>query len=246
MNILILAAGFGTRLYPLTYDLPKALIKINNQPLINHTIEKINEIPEIENIYILSNNKFYINFLEWKEDFKHLTNKKIKIINNGIDKVIDARGVMNDLKFVLKIINHNDLFILGSDNLYLFDLKKIINKGKEKQASVTALKEIGKKAIGKKYACILLDEDNKIINCEEKPENPKSDLASIFCYYLIKKDLDKIKDQESFKTGNIIEHLYENTPIYGEVFKEPWYDIGSLEELKQAEQYFLNQSSQTD
>tara|TARA_Y100000310_G_scaffold269519_1_gene282733 strand:- start:647 stop:1372 length:726 start_codon:yes stop_codon:yes gene_type:complete len=239
MDILILAAGFGTRLYPLTKNTPKALIPINNKPLINYTIERINQIPEIETIYILSNNKFSTNFLKWKDNFKHLTNKKIKILNNGVNHESESKGVLRDLQHTLNIIKHDELLILGSDNLYCFDLNKIIKIAKEKQTSVNALKAIDKELI-KKYGCVLLDENNKIINFQEKPENPKSNLASIFCYYLIKKDLDNIKIQESFKVENIIEHLYNNFDIHTYYFKEPWFDIGSLEELKNAEEFLSN------
>ena len=242
MDILILAAGFGTRLYPLTYNLPKALIKLNNKYLIDYLIEKVNEIPEIQTIYILSNNKFYINFLEWRDNFKYLTNKKIKIINNGVDKDIHAKGALKDLKFVLKIIDYEELLILGSDNLYCLDLKKIIEKGREKQSSVSALKKIDNKELIKKYSCILLDDENKIISFQEKPQNPKSDLVSIFCYYLTKQDLEKIKSHESYETENIIEFLHDKTNVYGNLFSESWFDVGSLEELKKAERYLIEES----
>lgn len=239
MDTLILAAGFGTRLYPLTKNLPKALILLNNQPLINHTIKKINQIPEIENIYILSNNKFLINFLKWKNNFKHITDKKIKILNNGINNKLKAKGVLKDLQYALNMIEHEELLILGSDNLYCFDLNKIIQKAKEKQTSITASKKVNGKSI-KNYGCVLLDKHDKIIHFEEKPKNPQSDLISIFCYYLVKKDLDKIKTQKSFKVENIIENLYENTDVHAHTFEDPWFDIGSFEELNSAKKYFSN------
>ena len=241
MDVLILAAGFGTRLYPLTENIPKALVKVNNQPVLNYLIKKINQIPKIENIYILSNNKFYNQFLDWKEETKDLTNKNIKIINNGVNKVEDGRGVLNDFKYALEFIGNNDILLLSSDNLFEFDLKKIIDLGNKKNSSVSALKIIPDKELIKKYSCVLLDEAKKIINFTEKPKKPESNLASIFTYYLKKHDLKHIKNSEKGAPENIIDLLHKKTSILGHAFDEFWCDIGCLEELKQAEEYFSNQ-----
>jgi len=238
MDVLILAAGFGTRLYPLTENLPKALVPINNKPLINHTIEKINQIPEVENIYILSNNKFFKDFLKWREEFKDLTNKKIKILNNGVDKVEDGRGVLEDFKYALGFIDEGDLLLLSSDNLFEFDLKKLIDLGNKKNLSGSALKIINDKELIKKYSNVLLDKENKIIKFTEKPENPETNLVSIWPYHIKKHDLKHVKDSKKNETENIIDLLHTKTNILGHILEDFWCDIGCLEELKSAEKYF--------
>jgi len=240
MDVLILAAGFGTRLYPLTQNLPKALIQINNKPLINYTIERINQIPEVENIYILSNNKFFKNFLKWKENSKDLTDKKIKILNNGVDNVKDRQGVLNDFKYALEFIDKRDLLILSSDNLFEFDLKKLVDLGNQKNSSGSVLKIINDKELIKKYSCVLLDKENKIIKFTEKPKNPESNLVSVWPYHLKKHDLEHIRNSEGDETENIIDFLHTKTNVLGHILEDFWCDIGCLEELKSAEEYFSN------
>ncbi len=239
MDSLILAAGFGTRLYPLTHDTPKALIDINGKPIIEYTIKKIEEIADVDTIYILSNNKFYKHFVEWLSGFKNSTSKNIKILNNGVNKDLEARGVLKDLKYSLnKMDSQEELLILGSDNLYCFDLNKVIEIGRKNQAGVTAIRKT-KKELTKKYSSVLLDKNNKIISFEEKPKNPKSNLASIFCYYLTKKEIDIMKTETFSKDmKNIIEVLYKKRDFYGYHFNEQWFDIGSLEELVNARKNF--------
>ena len=243
MDSLILAAGFGTRLYPLTHNTPKALIKINDKPIIEYTIKKLEEISDVNTIYILSNNKFYNHFVEWLKGFKKSTSKNIEILNNGVNKDSEVRGVLKDLKYSLnemydKEDSQDELLILGSDNLYCFDLNKVIETGRKNKAGVTALRKT-EKELTKKYSSVLLDKNNKIISFEEKPQEPKSDLASIFCYYLTKEEIDIMKT-ETFGEDmrNIVEVLYKRKDFYGYHFNEQWYDIGSLEELVNARRNF--------
>jgi len=245
MDVLILAAGFGTRLYPLTHDTPKALIDINGKPIIEYTIKKIEEIADVDTIYILSNNKFYNNFTEWLDNFKSSTNKKIKILNNGVDKESEAKGVLKDLKYSLNLMDTRDtkeLLILGSDNLYFLDLNKVIALGRKNNSGVIAIRKTTKELI-KKYSAVLLDKNKKLISFQEKPQNPKSNLASIFCYYLTKKEINIMKkeifggeriSEKARNPTNIVEFLYNQRDFYGYCFTEPWYDIGCLEELTNA------------
>lgn len=243
MQALILAAGFGKRLYPLTKKIPKALIKINKKPLIEHTIKNLQKIKEIENIYILSNNKFYIMFLEWLNDFKNKnqTSKKIKILNNGINNEDEKRGAVIDFKKTLEIINTEDLFLLASDNFFTSNLQGLIDLAKEKNSSSVVLKIIQDKELIKKYSCVLLNEKGKIIFFEEKPKEPKSNICATACYFLKKKDIEKIKNNE-FKNldnfGEIISFLYKENDVYGYLFKGFWIDIGTFKELGKAKEHF--------
>lgn len=242
MNVLILAAGFGTRLYPLTKNIPKALVDINKKPAIEYALNKISELEGIEKIYIISNNKFYINFLEWKETIKAENKEladKIKIMNNGVNKEENIKGVVRELKDFLDIFEVEDcLLVLACDNLFNFDLNELIKLKKEKNSSSIALKKIENTELIRKYSSVLIDSNDKIIHFEEKPENPKSNLVSVFCYLLRNEDLRIIRDSKEVTQKNVIEFLYDKTNIYGKIFSDFWIDIGSLEELTNAEEYF--------
>lgn len=243
MNALILSAGFGTRLYPLTRDTPKALIKVNGKPLIEHIIEKIGEVRGMESIYILSNNRFYTEFLEWMDDYKRKSESRIKLLNNGVNYEYEKKGAVSDIKFSLNFIKESDLFLIASDNLFEFDLNKLINISDKENASSTLLKKAENKELIKKYNNIFLDKNNKIVFYEEKPEEPRSNIFSTACYFLKKQDTEKIKNhnfQNSDNFGEIISFLHKESEIYGHLTDKFWCDIGSLEELEKAKEYFKN------
>ena len=242
MKAIILAAGFGTRLYPLTTNLPKALIQINNKPIIEYTIGKLDKIKEIDKIYILSNNKFYMDFLEWFRTSK-TDLSKIKIINNGINLESEQKGAVNDFKYCLDIVDNEDILLLASDNLFEFDLQELINLSNKMDSSTAVLRIENNKELIKKYNHILLDNQNKIIFYEEKPQEPKSNIYSTACYFLKQADLEKIKNHNFDKTdnfGEILTLLHKESSVYGKIFQEFWIDIGSLQELEKAKEYFAS------
>jgi len=241
MQALILAAGFGTRLYPLTKEIPKALIKIKEKPIIEYIIENLEKIKEIETIYILSNNKFYINFLEWLDDFKNKTAKKIKILNNGAYN--EEKGAIEDLKYTLNIIKKDDLFLIASDNLFDFNLQELINLSKEKNSSAVVLKTLEDKELIKRYNNILLDQENRIIFFEEKPKETRSNIFSTAIYFLKKQSIEKIKKHNFGKLNNfgeILGFLHKESGVYGYIHDGFWIDVGSLEELEKAQKFFKN------
>jgi glucose-1-phosphate thymidylyltransferase len=245
MEVLILAAGFGTRLYPITERIPKALVKVKGKPVLDYIIKKLLEVPEIEKINILSNTKFYINFIEWAKEFEKKAGKvKIKIINNGINSDLERKGAIADLKYSLQIINpEEDLLILACDSLFEFDLNKMISLRNLKNSSIVALKKLNNRELIKKYSCVIIEEDLKIKYFEEKPKNPKSDICATACYLLIEKDLKRIIDGNFYgkdNLGSIIEFLVKNSQVYGQIYENFWIDIGSKEELAEAEKILEN------
>jgi len=242
MQALILAGGFGTRLYPLTKEIPKALIKINKKPIIEYIIQNLEKINEINEIYILSNNKFYINFLEWFNNFKNKTTKKIKILNNG--EYSKEKGAINDFKYCLNIINNQDLLLLAADNFFEFNLQELINLSKNKDSSVVALKTLKSRKLIKKYSCVLLNNEEKIIFFQEKPQEPKTNICATACYFLKQTDIKKIKNHTFGKLNNlgeILDLLHKESKVYGRIYKDFWIDIGSFKELEKANKH-LNKS----
>ena len=238
MNILILAAGFGTRMYPLTKDLPKALIKVEEKPVIEHILSEIDKLDEVKNIYILSNNRFYIHFLEWLDDFRKRDelSKKIKIINNGVNNEDEKKGALGDIGFSLPIISSKDnLLILASDDIFRYSLKELQAFSKEKNASSVAVKVLEREKI-KKFGNVVLDKDGQVIYFEEKPQEPKSDIVATACYLVVKEDVSILGKAIEFesnkdKLGYVVKILMENSKIYGKSFDEFWEDISNLTKI---------------
>ena len=121
MKCVILAAGYATRLYPLTLNFPKALLRVGNKPIIGHIIDSLNLLEGIEDIYVVCNQKFFENFLNWQKTTKSKIN--IEVINDGTSTNETRLGAIGDLDFVVKgkkILE--DLLIVAGDNLFDFDL----------------------------------------------------------------------------------------------------------------------------
>ena len=132
MKAIILAAGYATRLYPLTLNKPKPLLEVAAKPIIEHILFKIEKIKEINNIFIVTNNKFYAKFASWLAVYE--SKKKIKIINDKTSSNEDRLGAVGDIKFVLEQEKLNDdVMIIAGDNLFEFSLSGPVKIFKEKK-----------------------------------------------------------------------------------------------------------------
>ncbi|MBW3015840.1 NTP transferase domain-containing protein [Candidatus Woesearchaeota archaeon] len=245
MKAILVCAGYATRLFPLTENYPKNLLVIGNKPIIEHIIEKIEETGLVDEIIITTNNKYTPRFLDWRKQFSCKT--PIKIINNGTLTPEDALGAVGDIHFALKKLGINDdVLIIAGDNLFEFSLKDFINfKYDFSKVALYDLKDPAK--LRRKFGTVLVDNDNKIIDFEEKPENPKSSLAATMCY-LIKKDDVKQYDEyvqqaPSLKdSGDFFTYLITKVPVYGFSFSERWFDIGNFDGLEEADKIFSSKT----
>jgi glucose-1-phosphate thymidylyltransferase len=237
MKALILAAGYATRLYPLTENKPKPLIKVGDKSIVEHILVKIEEIDIIDEVFLVTNNKFYQHFLDWSNNSQ--SNKNIKIINDGTLSNEDRLGAVGDINFVLKQEDINDdLLVIAGDNLFGFSLTNFINFHVEKETSIVAFHDLKDlmKVKGKFGVGIL--EGSRVIDFEEKPLVPRSSLASTACYLFSKNDLclvdNLINEGRADNPGDLIKYLTKKSVIHGFVFDEHWFDVGSFESLEKA------------
>ena len=242
MKAMILAAGCGTRLVHIAKYIPKAFMKINNKPIINYIIDKINEIPEINQIIVITNNKFYSVFEEWQQHIQQEkgNEKTITIVNDNTNSNEERLGALGDLIFALDKINVDDILVLASDNLFDFNLKELTeNKGRD----AVGVYELPKEIIKGKYGVVETDGNGKMIGFQEKPEMPKTNLASTGIYLFKKETLPLIRKYANGGhslegPGKLLEWLYKEKDVYAHIFKGKWFDIGSLEELEKAKKEF--------
>jgi glucose-1-phosphate thymidylyltransferase len=242
MKALILAAGYGTRLYPITMDSPKPLLKIGDKLLIDHIVCQINQLREIDEIVVVTNEKFFSNFDDWKNNTK--TCKKISVINDGSTSNETRLGAIKDLQLAVERANINeDLLVIGGDNLFDFDLHRFTDFAAKKKTSCVAAHDIG--SLGKAKSCgvLTVDESNKVIDFTEKPENPETTLVAICMYYFPADKLGKIKEYlessaYSDAPGHYVSWLSKNDTVCGFVFNEDWYDIGSIDSYDAAQKKY--------
>ena len=240
---IIPCAGYATRLYPLTENQPKQLLKIGNKPLIEHIIEKINEIEEINEIIIISNHKFINQFQEWNNNFKNKI--PITILDDGTTSNQDRLGSTGDTLFAIKNKDINEeMLIIAGDNLIQFSLKDFYNKFKQLNHHLIAVYDIKDiEIVRNRHGVVILDKD-KVIDFQEKPKNPKSTIKSIFCY-LFKPEIiqlmkEYVKTENPDAPGYFIEWLIKQTEVRAYEFTESVYDIGNMESYKKTNAIFSN------
>ena len=233
MHCIILAAGFATRLYPLTHNFPKALLPLKGKAIIDYIINDVINQKDITNITLITNEKFYPLFK------KHLQNafpeRAINIINNGIPDETHKNGAIKDLALVVSKTNiQDDTLILASDTYTSLKLQDFIRFYKQFKSITTAVfdgKDIEK--IKNKLGCAVI-EKNKLIQFIEKPAVPPSTLMAIPFYIIPSSKLSLVHDylegNNADAPGNFISWAIQNNSVYAfNIGSGYYYDIGTKE-----------------
>ena len=243
MTTIILAAGYGTRLYPLTLNKPKALLKVGGRSILERLVEKIESIDGCGKIIIVTNKKFYENFKAWAELGR--PSAEIEVINDGTGSNETRLGAIGDINLVLeKERTRDDLLITGSDNLFEKGLKGFVDFGRGKRPfSSLALFDVKDKKRARKYGICALGKDARVIDFEEKPSSPRGTLAASALYFIPKEAIPKIFEYMETNLskdapGNLIKWLSREDKVFGYVLEGAWYDIGDKETLKKADEEF--------
>ncbi len=240
MIAIILAAGYGTRLYPLTLNKPKALLEVGKRTILSRLADDIEKIGACGKTFIVTNEKFYKNFSDWSG--KNSYSFDTETLNDGTKENETRLGAIGDIDFTLKKIKKNeDLLITGSDNLFEFHLKDFYDFAvSKKPASSMVLFDVKDKKLAKNYGICALDKDSRIVDFLEKPQDPPSTLAATALYFVPKEKVGMIHDY--MKTGlskdapgNLMKWLAEKDRLYGYVTTEKWYDIGDKVSLDKAD-----------
>lgn len=244
MKVLILAAGYGTRLYPLITNTPKPLLEIAGQPLVNHLVDKMAKLPGLKEIIVVTNAKFYDHFIQWGKNLKPAP-APVAVVNDGTDSPDNRLGSVGDLKFALDHHPVNDdLLILGGDNLFDASLNEFHDFARKREPHVTiGLYDIGQKEEATAFGVVAVDGEGRVTSFEEKPEKPRSSLIAMCCYYIPKTALRTVAEylaqtKKADKAGDYIRWLSENKKVYGFKFRGKWYDIGSIESYHEAQASF--------
>ena len=243
MKALILAAGYATRLYPVTTHIPKPLLPIVGKPMIEYILDKISIIDDIDEIFVVTNEKFYPHFKLWHDRIKAagVYDKKITIINDHTTKDGTKLGAVGDINYVIEQEKiQDDLLIIAGDNLFEFNLQDFIDYFKKNPLqNLIAIHDIKDKEIVKRMGMVELNPDNKLISFVEKPPEPTTTLISICVYLFPKNKLQLVKKfldlgLKADAPGYYIAWLYENDDVYGWVFSESWFDIGDINQFEEA------------
>ncbi len=245
MKVLILAAGYATRLYPLTLTQPKPLLPVAGKPMIEYVLDNLAPIGGIDHIYVVTNAKFAGHFRKWADQYRAAgSNMRFTVVDDGSTDDSNKLGAIGDMHLVIQKENvDDDLIVVAGDNLFSESLEDFGRFCREKNAPVLAVYDVGSLDQIKKYNAISLDTQGQITFFEEKPKHPASTLTGIALYYYPKASVPLIKQyitegNNPDQPGRLVQWLYTRTPVYTWTVPGIWYDIGSKETLEEANRIF--------
>ena len=245
MKVIVLAAGYATRLYPLTLTQPKPLLPVAGKPMIEHVLDNMAPIEGIDRVFIVTNAKFAGHFQKWSQGYQAAASKlDFTIVNDGSTDDSNKLGAIGDIDLVIRREKiDDDLIVVAGDNLFSQSLEDFGAYCRQKNAPVVGVYDVGSLEEIAKYNSISMDPQGKITFFEEKPSKPASTLTGIALYYYPKPTLPMIQqymDQghNPDQPGRLVQWLYPRTPVYTWRVPGIWFDIGSKESLEEAERIF--------
>jgi glucose-1-phosphate thymidylyltransferase len=206
-------------------------------------LEKIGEVPTVEAVLLVTNARFAGHFEDWKRGFRW--DREIQVLNDGTTSNENRLGAVGDIYFALREKGiDEEVLVVGGDNLFEFDLRKAWASFEDKGSSVVGLYDMGDRdKVAGLYGVVSIDEASRIVGFEEKPKHPKSALISTALYFLARQDVETLKGyieegNSPDNLGDFIRYLIKRQNVFGYVFRENWFDIGSHEQYEQANAYF--------
>ena len=240
MKCLILAAGYATRLYPLTENFPKPLLEVGDKTILDWLIDDIDASGEVDEYVVISNHKYACHFEKWAAT----KSQKVTVVDDGTDTNETRLGAVKDIQFAIEKLNiDDDLLIVAGDNMLGFSLKKMTDLFKEKNSAIVIATYEEDVNTLKRSGVMIPDSDFRVISMEEKPEDPKSNWRVGPFYIYKKEELHFVKEgiEAGCKTdapGGFISYLCQKTDVYA--LKNPGerYDIGTLESYEKVKTIF--------
>ena len=247
MNILILAAGYATRLYPLTLTKAKPLLDVAGKPMMEWVIDNLAPIAGIEKVYVVTNSKFAADFQAWATHYNEVHAKlAFEIVNDGSTSDADKLGAIGDLHYVIKKhgIDTSDLLVVAGDNLFSESLEGFGDFCREKNQPVLGVYDVGSLDQAKKYGVVAIDGSGIITEFVEKPGEPPSTLIGIALYFYPAATVRLIAEylaagNNPDQPGRFVQWLYPRTPVQTWSVPGTWFDVGSKETLDEANAIFV-------
>ncbi len=230
MKALILAAGYATRLRPLTNSIPKQLLPVGGRPMVDWILDRIAETSADE-VHLVTNARFADEFVRWAAD------KDVVVHNDGTTSDEDRLGAIGDIDFVGL---DDDLLVIAGDNLFDYSLADYESYWRQRDGSCIAVLDVGDPELAKKYGIVEVDENDRVIGFVEKPEDPPTTLCATATYFYDREHVRLIstyleEGNPPDQPGNFVAWLHKRAPVYAYRFQGEWFDIGDREQLLEAD-----------
>ena len=237
MKCVILAAGYATRLYPLTENFPKPLLPVQGKAILDWLIEDIGN--SVDQFIVISNHRFYKHFADWAEG-----RDNIIILDDGTETNETRLGAVRDVQFAIEQLGlTDDLLVIAGDNLLDFSLQSFISYAKEKQTTCIMRFWEADEARLHKVGVAVVDGNDRIVEMEEKPAEPKSNWVTPPFYIYRACDVPLVKAGIEAgcgvdAPGSFIAWLSAQVPVHAFLMPGKRYDIGNLESYRLVEEEY--------
>ena len=239
MKNIVIAAGYATRLGELTRNFPKPLLKIGQSTILGRMLEDIDTIPEVDEHIIITNHRFANIFRQWAAEQAYT--KPVTIVDDGTETNETRLGAVCDLLYAMEQLSiDDDMLVVAADNLLFFSFREFVDFAREKGTSCIMCHEQTDIEKLRRTGVIVVDAQMRVLNMEEKPEQPKSQWAVPPFYIYKKQDLDIVRGSVSNgcgkdAPGNLAHYMVEHTPVHAWVMPAGRLDIGSLDTYYEAQ-----------
>ena len=241
MKCLILAAGYATRLYPLTENFPKPLLSVGDKTILDWLVDDIDASGLVDEYIVISNHKFAEHFDGWAQS----KTQKITVVDDGTSTNETRLGAVKDIQFAIDELSlDDDMLVIAGDNVLDFSLVKFIEYAKMKNTSCVMryYEPEFKKLL--KTGIVTVDESDKILRMTEKSPTPETNWCCPPFYYYTKEDAKLVEKgiEEGCGTdapGSYIAWLCKKTTVHAMEMPGKLYDIGNLESYEQVKAEYI-------
>jgi glucose-1-phosphate thymidylyltransferase len=238
VKALVLAAGYATRLRPLTDTRAKELLPVGGRPIIDWILDGIAEIDEVDSVHVVTNARKAPWFEEWAKG------RDVVLHDDGTTSNDDRLGAIGDLAFVLdQVGGAHDWLVIAGDNLFEFSLAEFASYWRGKgAASAVAVRDVRSKELASRYGIVSLADDDRLVDFVEKPADPPSTLAATATYIFQRAHLALVapylaEGNSADQPGRFVGWLQAREPVYAWTFDDAWYDIGDEGQLLEADNH---------
>ena len=247
MKARILAGGYATRLYPLTKNQPKPLLRVAGKTIAEYLLDRIFQIKEINQVFLVTNDKFAKNFEQWVDEMNRAgkyNDLLITVVNDGTFTNETRLGAIGDIQFVLNKHNlDDDMLIIAGDNIFTFDFNEMTKMMHGLDSDVICAVEVKDINILRRGGVLELDGQQRVVGFQEKPSEPKSNFACPAFYIYKKGTLQLINEylvegNDPDAPGHFIPWLIKKRPVYAYIMTQKMYDIGNLESYERVRSEF--------
>ena len=238
MKVILLAAGYGTRLSPLTDDRPKQLLPLGGRPMLDWVLDRIREVEEVDAIHLVTNSRFAPLFARWAEPHG------VVVHDDGTTSNENRLGAVGDLRLVIERAGLDDELLIQGDDLFEFSVRDYVAwwRSKLQPGSAAPLFDLGDLELATHYGIASVDAEDRIVRVVEKPSDPASTLAATLTYLipaehaaLVTRYLEEGQNPDN--AGSFLAWLAAHERVYGYRFEGHWYDIGNHAQLRDADNW---------